>query len=197
MKKALAALTAFVMVFGAGVILSGVSGEPSSLISASADVNTEIKGKCGNNLQWSLDDEGTLYISKIEKSGSGKMNNNFSSQEIFSSNKGKIKHVRIGDGVENISDYAFDDCRNLETISFDDSGSVKSIGVYSFRNCIKLTGIKIPDGVTSIGDGAFSGCERLANVNIPDSVTSIGGSAFTGCSKLTSIKIPDGIAFIE
>ncbi len=56
--------------------------------------------------------------------------------------------------------------------------------VNGFENCIRLTSITIPDGVTSIEALAFSNCSSLTNINIPNSVTSIGDGAFENCSSL-------------
>ena len=73
-------------------------------------------------------------------------------------------HYNISDGVEVICDYAFADCRSLESVT-------------------------IPGSVTSIGDYAFSGCESLKSVNIPESVSEIFDSAFDDCGSLQDIKV--------
>lgn len=74
--------------------------------------------------------------------------------------------------------------------------TVTSIGQYAFKNCTKLTSIKISDRVTSIGPNAFSGCENLTSVTIPNGVTNIGNYAFNDCKCLTSVTIPDGVTSI-
>ena len=72
------------------------------------------------------------------------------------------------------------------------------IGNYAFYNCISLTGISIPAGVTSIGQEAFRGCRNLTTVTFaPDSqLRNIGYLAFYYCESLTSITIPAGVTFI-
>ena len=66
-----------------------------------------------------------------------------------------------------------------------------------FKNCISLTSVYIPEGVTSIGEVAFGYCASLTSIHIPESVTSIGDYAFDNCSSLTSIDIPEGVTTID
>lgn len=65
---------------------------------------------------------------------------------------------------------------------------VTSIGERAFRDCQKLTSIKIPNGVTTIERFAFCGCRMLTDVTIPNSVKSIGDQAFDFCDSLTEIN---------
>ena len=44
------------------------------------------------------------------------------------------------------------------------SGSVTSIGIGAFRNCVDLTSLTIPNSVTSIGEEALYGCTGLTSV---------------------------------
>ena len=127
-----------------------------------------VSGTCEDNLTWTFDsDTGTLTVS-----GTGKMNYFPPSFPPWGQYTEKIKNVVIGDGVTNISSYAFNGCTNLISITMPDS--VTSIGSDAFHNCTRLTSITIPDSVTSIGSNAFYGCTSLISVTIPDSVTSIG-----------------------
>ena len=125
-------------------------------------VHAEESGTCGENLTWTLDDEGTLTIS-----GTG---------EIRDYSWRPVKKVVIKPGVTSIGDYAFQDCMSLTSVTIPDS--VTSIGDYAFKGCTSLTSATIPDSVTSIQGCAFLNCTSLRNITIPDSVTLIGGSAF-------------------
>ena len=73
---------------------------------------------------------------------------------------------------------------------------VDAIGNYAFNQCSGLTSIEIPSGITSIGSYAFKRCSGLTSVDIPNSVTSIGSNAFANCSGLTSANIPTGLTSI-
>ena len=94
-----------------------------------------------------------------------------------------IVKADIPDGVTAIGNYAFDGCKNLESIDIPDS--VTSIGEGAFDNCKNLESINMSDSVTSIGKDAFYGCESLKNISILDSVTAIGVGAFWYCNNLT------------
>lgn len=130
-----------------------------------------------------------------------------------------IKQVTIpseheGLPVTRISDKAFSNCKNIETVYIPDT--IVSIGQDAFVNCTALTDIAIPQGITSIDVGMFENCSSLTNVSLPDSiteicerafyncktlseivipssVTAIGSSAFGGCTALTEIEIPDSV----
>jgi len=165
-------------------------------------------GTCGDNLTWTLDDEGTLTIS-----GTGSMD--FMGSPPWSGTD--VKTVVIEDGVTSIGYGAFEYCTSLTSATIPDSVTViggyafyrctslrsvtmgkgvKSIGDSAFYDCTSLTDLIIPESVTSIGDSAFRGCISLPSVTIPDSVTSIGEYAFYDCSSLTSVIIPDSVTSI-
>ena len=91
----------------------------------------------------------------------------------------------IPDGVTEIGNYAFSNCKSLTSITIPDS--VTSIGYNAFSFCASLTSVTIGNGVTEIGDSAFYGCTSLTSVTIPDSVTKIRGVAFFDCTSLTEV----------
>ena len=176
-------------------------------------VKAESSGTCGNNVTWTLDDDGTLTIS-----GSGRMENyDLVIHVPWYEYRSQLKIVQIEQGVESIGTHAFQDCA-LTDITIPDS--VTDIEEYSFCGCTSLTSITIPDGVesikfetfyrctsltsitipesvTSINNRAFYECTSLTSITIPNSVTSIGMRAFENCSSLTSITIPDGVTTIR
>ena len=146
-------------------------------------VNAATSGTCGDNLTWTLDDDGTLAIS-----GTGVIEY----RAFYGMTE--IKSVIIGKGVTNIGNQAFCDCSSLTSITIPDS--VTSIGEHAFSDCSSLTSVTIPDSVTSIGRHAFAWCYSLTSVTISDSVISIGWGVFYACKSLTSITIPDSVTSI-
>ena len=169
-------------------------------------------GTCGDNLTWTLDDNGTLTIS-----GSGAMANY--SEESFVPWRGRsVKTVVIESSVTSIGDRAFYKCSSLESITIPDS--VTSIERYAFAGCSSLTSITIPAGVTTIGYKAFyntayynddskwengvlyinnhiiAAKTDVTSITIKPETRTIAVAVFRGCSDLKSITIPNSVAII-
>ena len=86
-------------------------------------------GVCGENLTWTLDNDGVLAISGIgEMANGGPWGQNSS-----------IKSVVIEDGVTSIGNSAFYYCTSLTSLTIPDS--VTSIGNSAFYDCTALTDV--------------------------------------------------------
>ena len=59
---------------------------------------------------------------------------------------------------------AFDDCKNLTSITLPNTATM--IDIYAFSGCTGLTDILIPESITKIADDAFYSCSNLKNVHI-------------------------------
>jgi hypothetical protein len=94
----------------------------------------------------------------------------------------------IPEGVKEINDWAFSQCRNLTKVVI--PNGVERIGVLAFSKCRGLTDIEFPESLTEIGGMAFNSCDGLTSVTIPNSVKAIGENAFYNCSRLTSVTFP-------
>ena len=131
-------------------------------------------GTCGENLTWTLDDNGTLTIS-----GTGAMRNfEYASQTPWYSYQDDILFVVIGSGITGIGNNAFRGCKNLLIVTFGENSQLTSIGNNAFENCYKLIMITIPSGVTSIGAYAFSYCSDLRNITFTGNAPSFQSTAF-------------------
>ncbi|HIV68237.1 MAG TPA: leucine-rich repeat protein, partial [Candidatus Butyricicoccus stercorigallinarum] len=147
-------------------------------------------GTCGENLTWTLDNNGQLLIK-----GAGEMEDWGSTKETpWYEHRDQITTVYIGGEVTSIGDNAFWGCSSLTSVTIPDS--VTSIGDDAFYDCDSLPSVTIPDSVTSIGDWAFGHCESLTSVTIGSGVMSIGSEAFWTCDSLTSVTIPDSVTSI-
>ncbi len=147
-------------------------------------------GKCGDKLEWILDDTGLLRIT-----GSGQMTE-FESEELVSwyRYRDEITEVSLPDGLTSIAPLAFYYCRKMQKVNLPET--VTSIGKKAFSDCYELTALTLPNSVTTIGTEAFSRCSRLESVNIPAALTKILSSTFWQCSELTTIVLPETIVSI-
>ena len=174
-------------------------------------------GANGNNLSWTLDENGLLTIS-----GTGEMDTFHENGSPWARDE-RIKTLVIEPGVTSIGWQAFSNCGNLTSVSMPSSvtyieasfmncsglksagpagggydyefGWTKAISAGAFNGC-GVESVTIPNTVTSIGDYAFCACRSLESVTIPVGVTSIGASVFSNCTSLESITIPNGVTSI-
>ena len=162
-----------------------------SLLPVSAFADTTASGKCGDNVTWRLDGDGTLTIS-----GTGAMEDYDYYNDYYApwmDFLASIEKVVISKGVTSIGNEAFKSCNNLRNVTIPDS--VTSIGGSAFRGC-DITSLKIPDGVKYIGPSAFSDCE-LETINIPNGLAVLDDCVFSGCWRLKQITIPNSVTKIE
>lgn len=66
--------------------------------------------------------------------------------------------------------------------------SVTTIGEYAFQQCVNLTSVMIPNGVTAINSEAFYG-SSLTSVSIPASLISIADGTFYNCLSVTAFTV--------
>jgi hypothetical protein len=183
MKKIMAGLLAVSLIFGAGGVLGNVDSDIFTL-TASAEAEKPTSGKLGENVTWTLDEDGTLTIS-----GEGEMHNGKVVPLLYRQND--IKKIVIENGVTSIGETIFSDYDALTSVTIPDS--VTTIGGSAFSLCTHLTDINIPNSVTSIGEYAFTTCIGLTNITIPDSVKSIEECAFIACKGIKAVTIPASV----
>lgn len=76
-------------------------------------------------------------------------------------------------------------------------GSVKSIELFAFYECVGITEITIPDSVEKMSFAAFFGCTALTKAVMGKGLTTISNSAFEDCSVLKTVCIPSSVELIE
>lgn len=140
------------------------------------------EGTCGENLTWTLTEDGVLTIS-----GTGEM-----AQALTWSLRSQVKELVIEEGVTGLYDYAFESCTALAKITFPSSMEVITKGAFS--SYTSLTNVILPDGVIEIGDYAFVNCTSLISIYIPESVTTIGKFPFSNCEKVAIYGVADSQA---
>lgn len=132
----------------------------------------------------------------------------------------------IPDTVIKVADYAFNDCKKIETITISDNvkdlpliwgcDNLKAFIVNDNDNYSTLDGvlyshskaslIRCPEGVKGdfvipsfvncIKSNAFYNCHQISSITIPEGVTSIDGGAFWLCDGLKEIFVPGSVCSI-
>ncbi len=109
--------------------------------------------------------------------------------------KQSLKSICIPETVTYIGNNAFQDCKNLTSVTFLGAPYTITVGNNAFQNCPKLKTINLPAAKT-IGNFAFDGCTSLEQLVLKYGTESIGEYCFRGCSSLTLIEIPDSVNYV-
>ena len=162
-------------------------------------------GAEGDNLTWTLCDDGTLTIR-----GTGEMKDWSSESAVpWYAYKDAIRSVVINEGVTRIGSYAFKYCNKIVNVSI--PSSTTSIGIWAFDQCTGVEGLHISDLTAwctvqfesfasnplyyAAKPDLYVNDELIVNLVIPEGVTSIYKHAFQHCSAQT-ITLPEGLQII-
>ena len=104
-----------------------------------------------------------------------------------------LKSITIPASVTIIGIGAFNDCINLESVTFATGSNLEAIGDRAFIRCTKLESVTFADNsmLNTIGEDAFHDCTALTSITIPASVTTIEGNAFRGCTSLQAFNVDE------
>lgn len=106
-----------------------------------------------------------------------------------------FKYIELPEGTRRIGYGAFLGSQVRSVVIPD---GVTEIADIAFRECRKLTTLNIPASVTSIGRQAFFGDNKLEEINLSETnITIIPEQTFSGCSALKAISLPPNIREIE
>ncbi len=118
-----------------------------------------------------------------------------------------LESIELYNPAVTIGEYAFNNCKNLNAIYWDeslsgdiiDSANKGSIGAYAFNGCESLDlGINGYTNFYSAVIGtlepyALANCEINEEIELPQTLESIGDHAFENCRTLTSVVFPEGL----
>jgi glycosyltransferase EpsF len=99
----------------------------------------------------------------------------------------KVETYQVPSSVVEIGAYAFQNCRYLKKILFNQK--IRKIGKGSFDDCKNLDGIEFDSCVKEIGEWAFHACDKIKQFIIGPTVEKIGKYAFGSCESLESIQV--------
>ena len=101
----------------------------------------------------------------------------------------ELTSVSIPSKVETIPEGCFADCSKLTTIDVAANTNGTKVGKYAFMNCIALTQIGLDSfKVAEIGESAFTGCTKLEKLLFPETVKKVEKNSFENCEKITLIE---------
>ena len=114
-------------------------------------------------------------------------------------NSANVTSVRIPRSVTTIGERVFENCENLQSVSFDKGSNLTSIGSGAFAGCQSLISITIPKKVQVVGFSVFYGCANLEQVTFEEgsALTVISHEMFGECDSLVSITIPNYVSAIK
>lgn len=130
----------------------------------SKGLTIQVNGKTGTITGYNGDSPVVIipsYISVDNKDGT------FSSVKITAidtnafRNNSLIEGVVFSDYINEIPDYAFENCKNLKDIY---AAELTSIGNKAFSGCSSLSALTIPDDIVSLGSLAFENVEQVKAV---------------------------------
>ena len=131
---------------------------------------------------------------------------------------GTLTSITIPSTVQYISAQAFDGCKYLERVTFENNSNLKKIGQLAFSGCSLLGEFEIPASVTFVGGNAFENCDLLietvdgvryvdnwvvscdfgmTSVVIRDGTVGIAENAFDFAADIRNITIPAEMKFIN
>ena len=114
----------------------------------------------------------------------------------FTGNQENISIPGMIDGhpVTTIGKGAFQECRNLVSVTMSDY--ISTIQGAAFKDCISLKKLHISNAVSKIVSTTFRGCIGLEEVNIPDALPEITKLTFTD-SPIEKLHIGKSLASID
>lgn len=97
--------------------------------------------------------------------------------------------------IELIDQRAFENCYELENVLFSDK--IISIASQTFKYCVNLRKIHIPESVEILGTKAFECCHNLEEINFTNNLKMICHFCFEGCKNLKKFIAPENLEEIQ
>jgi len=131
-------------------------------------------------------------------------------------NAKEVKNLIISEGILSISEYAFSNCKKIDTVTLPRSLKIINSGAFidsSIKNIIFPQGIDLENigtgafqrtqiytinllnctKLNKMGGSMFASCENLCEYTLPDHINFIASFAFASCNSLSSVLIRNNI----
>lgn len=106
-----------------------------------------------------------------------------------------IQRIVIPKSVKSIETSAFQGCRSLTDVVFEEGSQLQSLGWGAFYECEALERIELPVGITTIPAYCFYGCTSLYSYVCEGPLKTISDYAFSDCQVLY-MDVPDGVEYV-
>lgn len=190
LKKLMALLLALVMIATLAACKDPEQPTPDTPSDPSNDLEdpAPLRVKSGeipnSELSWELYTDGVLYIKGTGEMGEFEANSGISTRQPWHDYIGNtedytIKKVFVEAGVTSLSEGAFQNCINLESVEI--NSEITVIPAKCFNRCVMLRTLRAK-GVREIGDGAFQHCERLTTLTVSATLDTVWDGAFSECA---------------
>lgn len=158
--------------FGGWYLDSACTAEFTTSYTVTKDMTVYAKWTLKNSETYFVVEKGTL----VSLTEDGKSTKELALPESVNG----VTITAIGDGL-------FENCTNLQSVSFPKNSSYVRIGERAFAGCTSLKSFKFSNSVTEIDKEAFSGCTSLTSAQLSSETKTIGEGAFKNCEKLSSV----------
>ncbi|MDE6628884.1 MAG: leucine-rich repeat domain-containing protein [Muribaculaceae bacterium] len=108
----------------------------------------------------------------------------------------RLRHVILGEGIDEIGTRAFYAAVALERVTF--TAPVRVIGVEAFATCWRFGRdypVVFPEGLEVLSDCSFMDCGRFLSVTLPSTLKYLGASVLMNRG-LKEIEIPESIEYM-
>ncbi|MBQ1903736.1 MAG: leucine-rich repeat domain-containing protein, partial [Ruminococcus sp.] len=177
-KRLLSAALAVCMLFGSAAALpEGFLGE-STVITASAEMNTSF---------YQLSD-GTYRLKTCTGTDTSvTLPTEYNGKAV--TDVGGVKSGGLDSGISVFSRLGAPNTTLTQLVV---PSSYKKLSASAFADCTALKSVTLSTGLVKIGDNVFGSDTALTSITIPSTITSIASNAFNGCTALNSITVASG-----
>lgn len=153
------------------------------------DTPLSYSGSCGEELTYTLTEDGTLTIT-----GTGDMYDFSKDKPSPWHDQYDVKKVVLNSGVLSIGSYAFYNMETITEVIF--NSDLSAIYEYAFYGCKSLKSITFPANFSKLGAYAFASCELIESIRLPSSLNDLGVYCFKDCKSLSSLQLPSSVKYI-
>ncbi len=190
MKKIISLLLVFVLACTALVSCGGGGGEQTSDPDTILNIDPNLSVDAGYGLDGKTPTDASNFKFKELADGTIAITGSYI-DKLKDLKEVVVPAVINGKKVSTLGESALANLTGVETITI--GGYVTEIQAYAFRDCGRLTSIKLPDFVKTLGEGVFSGCGALKDIELPMSVETLGARVFEKTA-ITSFVIPNSVS---